>query len=72
MRIVFTRGMSRPLSMIIVLTSTSNSPSMKSTITRSSCFSLICPCPTAMRRSGSSSCRKAAMAVIVSTRLCTK
>ena len=46
--------MSRPLSTIVVHTSTSYSRSAKSSTTRSSRLSSICPCATATRASGTS------------------
>ena len=44
-------GLSMPLSMMVVATSTSSSPALKSSITRSSCSFDICPCATPTRAS---------------------
>ncbi len=69
---VFTLGRSMPLSIIAVQTSTSYLPSSKSIITRSSSRSFICPCPTAMRASGTSRCKRDFTCSMPCTRLCTK
>src|SRR5664279_1791262 len=52
---VFALAMSMPVSMIVVVTSTSNLPSQKSTMTCSSTLSGNCPWATATRASGTSS-----------------
>ena len=52
MMIVLAFGMSRPFSMIVVASSTSYLCATKSTITRSSSSSPICPWPTAIARLG--------------------
>ena len=72
MTMVFTRGMSRPDSMIEVVTSTSYSCARKAVMTFSSLFSGIWPWATQTRAWGSSLRSMAAMPRIVSTRLCTK
>ena len=71
MMIVFAFGMSRPDSMIVVHTSTSNRPSLKSSMTRSSIPSAIWPWPMATRAPGTSRRTRSAAASIVSTRLWT-
>ena len=69
---VFAFAMSRPVSMMVVVTSTSNLRSQKSTITRSRSVSDICPCATATRASGTNSAILAAALLMLDTRLCTK
>ena len=63
--------MSRPVSTIVVQTSTSNRFSQKSTMTCSSWCSFIFPCATATRASGTSSMSRDAVRSIESTLLCT-
>ncbi len=63
--------MSRPVSTIVVQTSTSNRFSQKSTMTCSSWCSPIFPCATAILASGTSSRSLAAVRSIESTLLCT-
>ena len=72
MIIVLALGISKPLSMIVVLTSTSASPLTKRVMTFSSSSSAICPCPTRIRASGTSAFILSAMASMVETRLCKK
>ena len=69
---VFAFGTSRPLSMIVVQTSTSASRSQNRIICLSSSSSSIWPCATTMRASGSCSCSHAACRSIVATRLWTQ
>ena len=64
--------MSRPVSTIVVQTSTSNRFSQKSSTTCSSLCSPILPWAAAMRASGTSSRMRAAAFSIVDTLLCTK
>ncbi len=71
MTIVFTRGMSSPISTIVVQTSTLCRPPRKSSMTCSSRASGICPWATATRASGTASRMRRAARSIVSTRLCT-
>ena len=66
---VFACGMSRPDSMIVVVTSTSKSPRRKRIITSSSLRSGIWPCATPTRSSGTHSRTRIAASSIVSTRL---
>ena len=54
MMIVFAFGMSRPLSMIVVDSSTSASPFTNAVITSSSSSACICPWPTTIRACGTS------------------
>ena len=53
MRIVFTLGISRPLSTMVVQSITSASPPLKATMALSSSPSAICPWATSSRRPGS-------------------
>src|SRR5665647_1949113 len=71
MMMVFALAMSRPVSMMVVETSTSNLRSQKSTTTCSSCASGSWPWATAIRASGTSSARWAATRLMLDTRLCT-
>jgi len=66
---VFAVGMSMPLSMIDVVTSTSASPARNESITVSRARSFICPCATSTRALGASSRTCSAAPSIVSTRL---
>ncbi len=63
-------GMSIPLSMIDVVTSTSASPARNASMTFSSARSAICPCATRTRAPGTSARTCSAAWSIVSTRLC--
>ena len=69
---VFALAMSRPVSMMVVDTSTSNLRSQKSTMTCSSRASPILPWATTTRASGTSSRISAATLSMEETRLCTK
>ena len=72
MMIVFTRGMSRPDSMIAVATSTSYSWFRNSVMMVSSFSSCICPWAQATRTLGRSWRMSWAVPSMVCTRLCTK
>ena len=72
MMMVFAFGISRPLSMMVVESSTSASPLTNVVITSSSSSASIWPWPTTMRACGSSVCNFARIVSIVITRLCRK
>ena len=72
MTIVLALGISKPLSMIVVLTSTSASPLTKRVMTFSNSSSAICPWPTRIRASGTSVFNLRATSSMVETRLCKK
>ena len=62
-------GLSMPLSMIVVATSTSTSCSWNCSITSSTSRALILPCATPMRASGAASRTRSTASSIVWTRL---
>ena len=64
-------GLSMPLSMMVVATSTSHSPVTKRCITSSSSFSLIWPCATPTRASGATLITRDTASSMVLTRLLT-
>ena len=68
---VLVRGLSMPLSMIVVATSTSISCSWKWSITSSTSRALILPCATPTRASGAASITRSTASSIVWTRLLT-
>ncbi len=68
---VLVRGLSMPLSMMVVATSTSTRPAERSSITRSSSSLDICPCATPTRASGAASLTRRTASSMVFTRLLT-
>ena len=62
-------GLSMPLSMIVVATRTSISPSANSSITSSTSRALILPWATPTRASGAASCTRSTASSMVVTRL---
>ncbi len=66
---VFVCGLSMPLSMMVVATSTSSSPALKSSITRSSSSLDICPCATPTRASPAAAATRPTASSMVRTRL---
>ena len=68
---VFVCGLSMPLSMMVVATSTSMSPRWNFIIMSSTCLALILPWATPTRASGAASSTRASASSIVLTRLLT-